>query len=268
MKIVLFDMDGTLTPARKKMTSEICRSLRSLQKIGFNVGIVTGSGINYIIDQCDIMFDIGGLSYDNLDLYPCNGTQHFKINDQCRPTLIYENKFIEKIGAKKYSQIIYNCLCLLSNLEINDWSHTMPLTGNFIDCRGSMINFCPIGRNASAAQREAWKSLDRKHKIRLGMIETLEFVFANKGISFKLGGETSIDIFPTGWDKTYVLKNFDSRDNIWFVGDRCKPPGNDSEIYEKVKKDYPGQAYESTGPEHTVELIKKIISYSAMVNEE
>ena len=47
-KIVLFDMDGTLTPARQPITWDMIRKLIDLQKSGFEIGIVTGSDLEYI----------------------------------------------------------------------------------------------------------------------------------------------------------------------------------------------------------------------------
>ena len=40
-KIVLFDMDGTLTEPRGNMGCEIERSLALLQKHGFEIGIIS-----------------------------------------------------------------------------------------------------------------------------------------------------------------------------------------------------------------------------------
>ena len=57
-KIVLFDMDGTLTPARKKMQWSMVDALADLQQAGAEIGIVTGSDLDYVRQQCDIIFDI------------------------------------------------------------------------------------------------------------------------------------------------------------------------------------------------------------------
>ena len=54
-----------------------------------------------------------------------------------------------------------------------------------------------------------------------------------KGIEIALGGQTSLDIFPSGWNKTFALQHFIGRD-VWFVGDRCEEGGNDHAIYNAV----------------------------------
>ena len=62
------------------------------------------------------------------------------------------------------------------------------------------------------------------------------------------------DIFPEGWDKTYVLKHFPESDwDVFFVGDRCSPSGNDWELYNHLQP--LGRSFETSGPEETVEII-------------
>ena len=122
-----------------------------------------------------------------------------------------------------------------------------------------MVNFCPIGRNASKLDRKAWASLEAKHNIRKKLISKLKNDFSKHSIAFKLGGDTSIDIFPKGWDKTFVLRNFQDNDEIWFFGDRCQEHGNDKELYDAIKLRNAGGSFETTGPSKTIELVNNNI---------
>jgi len=63
-KIVLFDMDGTLTKPRKEIEPDMIRTLRSLEK-EYEIGIVTGSDFEYIKQQIEPALDIGGLRLSN-----------------------------------------------------------------------------------------------------------------------------------------------------------------------------------------------------------
>ena len=72
----------------------------------------------------------------------------------------------------------------------------------------------------------------------------------------KLGGNTSFDIYPRGWDKTYALKHFKNYE-CWFVGDRCEQGGNDAELYNYLAKD--NKAFKTDGPEDTVKIIQRQI---------
>ena len=80
----------------------------------------------------------------------------------------------------------------------------------------------------------------------------------NIDVTVKLGGNTSFDIYPVGWDKTYALNHFDkSKWEFWFVGDRCGIEGNDYEIFELLKDS--GRSFETGGPEETIEIIENYI---------
>ena len=73
-------------------------------------------------------------------------------------------------------------------------------------------------------------------------------------ITVKLGGDTSFDIYPRGWDKTYALRHFDDR-NIWFVGDRAhSPKGNDYEIFQACG----ARSYHTSVPEETRDIVDSI----------
>ena len=79
-KIVLFDMDGTLTPARKKMEWDVIDALADLQTVGAEIGIVTGSDLDYVKQQCDSIFDVSPVDCFNIPYLPCNGTKYFKFS--------------------------------------------------------------------------------------------------------------------------------------------------------------------------------------------
>ena len=48
--MVLFDMDGTLTEARKQITNDVVQALRDLSDHAY-IGLVSGSPMNYIQEQ-------------------------------------------------------------------------------------------------------------------------------------------------------------------------------------------------------------------------
>lgn len=251
--LVLFDMDGTLTPARKKMTDDVADALSKLVKTA-EVGVVTGSDIDYMKEQMPQVFD--RLDLSTCKLLPCNGTKVYQIKELSY-TQVYSNDMAKYLGKEVVAAImaalfdLQRCLVKEKGLEI-------PLTGNFIEMRGSMINWCPIGRSANQEEREKFKALDHEIKLRERFLARLDkrLKKIDGRITSVLGGNTSFDIYPTGWDKTYALQHF-NEPTIWFVGDRCTGNGNDRAIYEAVL--YYSRAYEVRDPEHTIEIIEEII---------
>ena len=121
MKTVLFDMDGTLTEAREKMSQLMCSALRKLQLSGYNIGIVSGSDLNYIMEQCHLINEIPGLDYKMLDLYPCNGTKHYKLGDHGRPVKQYEHNFRNFVGDEMFCKLVYSLTTQFSLLEIEPY---------------------------------------------------------------------------------------------------------------------------------------------------
>ena len=134
----------------------------------------------------------------------------------------------------------------------------IPLTGTFFHYRGPLLNWCPIGRIASLDQRNTWKEYDHGSSIRKEYMELLKTHIATHDIpvSIALGGSTSFDIYPTGWDKTYVMNHLTDYEEVYFIGDKCMPGGNDKTLYDLLMPE--GRAYETGGPSETIRLISKI----------
>ena len=162
----------------------------------------------------------------------------------------------EFIGKKKFNNIIYRLVENQFRIKHKTYGSKIPLTGNFIDCRGTMVNWCPIGRNANHSDRALWVELDNKFNIRKNILDAYFRDPIYEGIEVKLGGSTSFDIFPVGWDKTYVMTHLKDYKEIYFFGDRCEARGNDKELYDLLKTMNNCNAYKTTGPEDTVALIK------------
>jgi len=67
------------------------------------------------------------------------------------------------------------------------------------------------------------------------MIVELRKQFPDIGMQFSIGGQISIDAFPTGWDKTYALNYLGHIPKIHFFGDKTKPGENDYEIFSDAR---------------------------------
>jgi len=254
--VVLFDMDGTLTESRKSFTHKPLReALEKLSNRGAHIGIITGSDEDYLNEQMGSFLDNSACRYTT-HLLPCNGTKYFRppkfANEKHELTSQVSMK--EFLGESEYRDLIQE----LIYSQVDMANSGVPLTGHFINCRGSMINWCPIGRNACSEEREQFITLDRTNNLRDRVIKELKAMLELKKmhnkIVVKLGGDTSFDIYPSGWDKTYGLKHFQGWD-VWFVGDRCGENGNDYEIYNECI----GKSYVTSGPENTVEIIECIL---------
>ena len=252
--IVLFDMDGTLTEPRKSFSQLLSSPLRDLVSYA-DIGIVTGSDYDYVQEQMGSFLNDHSFRY-SLHILPCNGTKYYKPPSfPYQPhTLTESSSMISELGKNEWRSLME----ILIENQMKASELDIPLTGHFIFNRGSMVNWCPMGRNATSNERQKFTNFDKKYKFRKRVINEIKSDFANRqinNITVKLGGETSFDIYPTGWDKTYSLRYFNDR-TVWFVGDRAHHPrGNDYEIFKACEP----RSFHTTGPEETVRVVLEII---------
>lgn len=255
-KIVLFDMDGTLTAPRGPVEPKVVQALKRLTKY-VRVGIITGSDYDYVLQQMSAAFEIGGVPVDKIDILPCNGTKKYVSTGSGCFELQSSVSMIEEIGEQNHILLLRRCLAYQQ--IIMSMYEDLPYTGTFLQYRGSLLNWCPIGRDATAHERDAWNFIDNKYNVRKYYAEAITHICSMKDVkvTVALGGSTSLDIYPTGWDKTYGLTHYPNHD-IWFVGDRCEEGGNDWHIYEALKE--ANRSFHIHDPDGTITVINKIIT--------
>jgi phosphomannomutase len=213
--LVLFDVDGTLTAPRLKVTKDMIDLLRELRK-HVTIGIVGGSDLSKQIEQ------LGETVLDDFDyVFSENGLMAYH-----QGKLIGKNSITEHLGEENLKQFINFTLMQLATIDI-------PVKrGTFIEFRNGMLNVSPIGRNCSQQERCNFEKYDLEHKVREKLVNTLREKFAHLNLTFSIGGQISFDVFPKGWDKTYCLnyvRNAGFKE-IHFFGDKTFEGGNDYEI--------------------------------------
>ena len=247
-KIFIFDVDGTLTPSRRKMTQEFQEFFYQWSKKN-RFYLVTGSDLPKIQEQT---------SHDILELadgiFTCCGNQFWQeslIKEW--PTnwrLIYENKFTPPNGFIDY---------LETKLNNSKYHHR---AGNHIEDRGSMINFSIVGRNCSLMERENYFKYDNENGERKKIVDEMKEKWPT--LESSIGGQISIDIYEPGMDKSqiysHITKNFIGLiDKVVFIGDRTMKGGNDYPISELIKNKKNGLSYQTEGPEKTQEILESLI---------
>ena len=165
--LFLFDMDGTLTPPRQSMSINIEMLLGRIQNEGHDVGIITGSDMDYVKQQCSNIFDMPLLNASKIHFLPCNGTKYI-LNER----VIYSKNMKQELGTDNWRLLITHLLSLQNEL-CYEMTSSFPLTGHFFNYRESMLNWCPIGRNATHEDRKLWEELDKDGKIRKPLLEKI-----------------------------------------------------------------------------------------------
>jgi phosphomannomutase len=211
MNKFIFDVDGTLTPSRQTIDPTFKEFF--LQFIKDNkVWLVTGSDYAKTVEQLG-----AEICESVVTVYNCSG------ND-----VWFKGK---RVNAKSFDapDELYELM--------NGWLQTSPFplrTGNHIEERMGTINFSIVGRNCTLGERKLYVKHDLENRER----ETIAFQINSEfpSITATVGGETGIDIYQKGCDKSQILEDFDKNDKIYFFGDKLDPGGNDWPLAAKLNK--------------------------------
>ncbi|CAM9726705.1 unnamed protein product [Ectocarpus sp. 4 AP-2014] len=245
--IALFDVDGTLTAARKEVLPDMVEFMANLRK-EITIGVVGGSDLPKQKEQLGETAVMQDYDYS----FSQNGLVAYKAGE-----LIGEQTISKHVGEENLKKIINWVLKYMSGIDI-------PVKrGTFIEFRTGMLNISPVGRNCSQEERDAFEQYDHEHKIRQTMVDAMRAEFADLNLTFSIGGQISFDLFPTGWDKTFCLQflgeGTTEYDEIHFFGDKTFPGGNDFEIFESPRT----IGHTVTSPEDTMKQCKELFLNSA-----
>ena len=200
MMTFLFDVDGTLTDARKPIDQKFKDFMIDFTSKN-KCMIVTGSDRPKTVEQI-------GLELTNAfdRVYHCSGNHVFEGSKEVK-----KNNWMMSKTQYKFLQ---------------DYLHRInysEMTGNHIEQRIGTANFSIVGRNANWEERARYADWDKVNRGR----ETVAYYYNNqfKDSVAQVAGETSIDIFPVGCDKSQAVN--EQEGTTIFFGDNCFPGGND-----------------------------------------
>jgi phosphomannomutase len=232
----VFDVDGTLTPSRQVINKKFAVWFRKFCQSN-HVYLVTGS------DRPKTLEQIGNTIYNSCNrVYNCNGNDVWEKDVNVR-----NNPW--KIQVSAHQTLRYW-------LENTQFPH---LTGTHIEERPGMVNFSIVGRGANTEQRAEYVKWDKEYNERANMALYINYNDDEfKDIIATVGGETGIDIGPTGSDKSQILKDFNKNDSIIFFGDGIFDGGNDYTLAQAIKKKGIGRTHKVSGWEETYEILKNV----------
>jgi phosphomannomutase len=218
----IFDVDDTLTPSRAAMDTAFKNWFLNFCTVN-DVYLVTGS--DYAKTREQLGDDV---CYAVAKVYSCSGNEVWskgvKIshNSWSAPSAVYD---------------ILNSWLMASKFVLR--------TGKHIEERSGTINFSIVGRNATLGERKLYKKWDTVNRERESIAFQINSTFED--ITATIGGETGIDIYPTGKDKGQILADFKGvTDKIYFFGDKTDQGGNDYPLACKLKNWYKVASWKAT----------------------
>jgi len=243
LKLIAFDLDGTLAPSKGPISCDMAKALKSLLDIT-QVCIISGGTEQQILSQVVSKLPAGS-NLRNLHLMPTSGARYLKRHFG-RWRTVYSEDFTSA-QAERIISVIHVSAALLGYWPDESY-------GDVIENRGAQITFSALGQNAPIELKEAWdKDKVKRDKMRATIASMLpEF-------DVRSGGSTSVDITRLGIDKGYGIYELSKRTkiklkNILFVGDRLEPGGNDHSIVST------GVDFQHVfSPEETLVLIRNLL---------
>jgi phosphomannomutase len=235
--IFLFDVDGTLTLPRKRMSVEFAQ-LFDILVDQEGVYLVSGSDIEKIKEQVPHSI-----------LERCSGIFASSANEfWIGSKLQYENVYAPSDGVIEF---------LTDSLASSEYGTK---TGKHIEHRPGMINFSTVGRSATSKQRAEYNRWDRGSQERKKI--ATELMAKHPELDVKVGGEISIDIYPVGLDKSQAVQYLREEYGgcqIVFFGDRTDKEGNDYSVVKEMSSIDIVHAVESC--EDTYQILKNYLGY-------
>ncbi len=245
-QIIAFDLDGTLSHSKQPIGAEMVSILEKLTK-HVEVAVISGSSFDQFQKQF-LQFWNG--PKNNLTVMPVEGSQCYEYDEsKTEWQLVESEQFPESLKQKVYIAIDRVIQNPQFQIKKPDEAH-----GNLVEDRGTQITFSALGQNAPIEEKEVW---DPDQKKRFFIREELTKLLPD--VDIVLGGTTSIDFLPKGFDKATGLKKLLKRrgltmGDMLFVGDAIFPGGNDFAPSEAGI-----ESIKISGPEETKSVIQKLL---------
>jgi HAD superfamily hydrolase (TIGR01484 family) len=247
MKIIIFDLDGTLAESKSRITSEMSNVLKRLLN-AYDVAVISGGAWPQFESQLVNQLGLEASLTKRLHLFPTSGTSFYNNPDGSKWTQVY----CEDLTDEEVKKIMSAFKKVLADPGVS-----MPkrFWGDQIENRGTQVTFSAMGQLAPVAEKKKW---DPNFFKRLILIDQLRQFLPE--FDLRAGGATSIDVTRKGIDKAYGISQIEkhlgfAKEDMLFIGDALFPGGNDYAV-----KTTGVQCIETTGPEHTTQIIEQLLA--------
>ena len=245
-KVVIFDLDGTLTKSKSDLDKEMAKLIAELLQERY-VAVTSGCSFHQFEDQF-----VGRLpktaNLSNLFLFPtCSASGYYYDAKKSK----YYRAYTHLMPTQAVKRILKSFKAVFTEIS---YSYPKRTYGPVFENRGSQLTFSALGQRAPLQLKRKW---DPDQKKRLTIRRHLSARLTNFEIT--IGGTTSIDVTRKGVNKTLCVRKLIDRlhvkkNEMLFVGDALFKGGNDY-----IMKSADIQCVPVSGPKETKELVTRII---------
>ena len=223
-KLIIFDLDGTLTESKQPLTPEMAALLARLLAVT-RIAIISGGALpqflKQVVERLPSFSNLG-----NLYILPTSGASLYEHKNGGWKK-VYEERISERDGAAiehainegvKESGVI--------DFDAQTW-------GPRVEYRGGQVTFSALGQQAPIAEKKEWDpDYTKRRRLQAAIAKHLP-----KGFMGAMGGATTIDVTKEGVDKAYGIHQLCKRlnikeQNVLYVGDELQKFGNDEAVYK------------------------------------
>ncbi len=217
-KVIIFDLDGTLTESKAPLDQEMAELLsRLIEK--YIVAVISGGSFAQFEKQFLPFIKTRQKDLKNLLIFPTCATSFYYFGKGA-----WMAKYSMRLSEEEKRKIFDG---FEEAFKKTGYKHPEKIYGEVIEDRGSQITFSALGQQAPVELKKSWDpDLKRRGVLVAALTDYLpEF-------EIRMGGATSIDITHKGIDKAYGVRQIEKTTGIKieemiFVGDKLQPGGND-----------------------------------------
>jgi phosphomannomutase len=226
---LFFDMDGTVTESRSKISREM---KQYMAKLPATIAIISCSHNAQMEFQMDGLPIIKMGQNGNHVIHPEKGELWFDVLTDEEKDEIFEHL----------------------NMVWEASDQNVPDIDDIIEDRGSQISLSLYGHHADQAAKKAF---DGNFKKRIELLE--RFPFESDNVEVRMGGSTCLDYFRKGKNKGHNIDRLIQemkwdKDECIFFGDALFPGGNDETVVGVIK------TVSVVDPQDTMDKLKELFA--------
>jgi len=254
MKLIIFDLDGTLAESKQPLTNEMTALVAKLLA-ETKIAVISGGALPQFIKQVVDRLP-NGMNLANLFLLPTSGAALYEFHPSTSLRAgngEWDKIYEERLSEKEAETIETVMRAAAEETGLIDFSE--PAWGERIEYRGGQVTMSALGQEAPIVEKKAW---DPDHTKRHALQENIAMRLPK--FSVGIGGATSIDVSKRDVDKAYGIRQLCKRLGInesdaLYVGDELEPGGNDEAVYKTAV-----QTKVVANPTETAEFIESLLT--------
>lgn len=242
-KVIIFDLDGTLSESKTPIDDEMAELLGRLLSEK-RVAVITGGRYEQMRLQCSDCINCAPHVRGNLFMLPASGTCLYRYDRTW--TCVYKEKLLSDADREQIRDALSRSLPE-SGVAIPETPY-----GDFFEDHETQVTFSALGQKAPLEAKKPWDP-DGAKRARI-------IVAAQKHIpqfEMRIGGTTTINITQKGVDKAFGIAQIEkhlgfTKPEMLFIGDALFKGGNDYPV-----KAAGVDSIEIGGPDDTKEVIRR-----------